>query len=86
MNKDTFDRIDGMVSEKQLNKIINAFAVLHMDLHAYGEPFEAADVIDYVQQKLMTTKRDTYELAHLYSSESGTSYDEAKDIALKHFV
>ncbi len=51
----TFNRIDCLVNIEMQDNFLNAFATLLQDIQQ-DEPFEADDVIDYLEIKMRTCK------------------------------
>ena len=49
----TFNRIDGLVNTEMNAKFMRAFAILLQDIQE-DEPFDADDVIDYLEIKMRT--------------------------------
>ena len=49
----TFNRIDGLVNIEMNAKFMRAFAILLQDIQE-DEPFDADDVIDYLEIKMRT--------------------------------
>jgi len=58
MTRDTFERMDGLVSQTLLKEFLNTFEEIYSDYHESGDPFDSSEVIDYLSIMMQNRAED----------------------------